>query len=435
MTFMEICMKIAVRLILIFTTILYFNFSIVQAQINFWQQTTDFTNKPILSLAFDKKGNLYAGTEGDGIYHSTDKGKTWIRFSSGLNDLTVRHIAINLKDYIYVGTGSGGGIFASSGGVFRSTNEGIDWKYVGVSGTSSGVVVNSKDQLFAASSRYDPYSSIGGGLLLRSNDDGISWPDTLLNTFITGVNIDSADNIFTITNNILRSIDNGITFEKLYVQTNYYSPINSIFFDEANEVFYTQDGRVSRSTDNGKSWATLGNGLNGNIYAIIADNNHNIYAAAYYGNGIYCLKNNSNVRITDNTGLTDTNFSIYNWAKDTNGNLYCGTITGKVFYGIYSPSNVEESNNLFPLKFNLEQNYPNPFNPTTIINYQIPKRGLVVLKVYDILGREVTTLVNEEKQAGSYEVEFNGSSFSSGVYFYRIEAGSFSDTKKLLLLK
>lgn len=88
-----------------------------------------------------------------------------------------------------------------------------------------------------------------------------------------------------------------------------------------------------------------------------------------------------------------------------------------------------------PNKFVLSQNYPNPFNPTTKIKYQIPELSNVKLSVYDILGREVRTLVNEEKPAGSYEVEFNGTDLSSGIYFYRIETAKYSDTKKFVLLK
>ena len=80
-------------------------------------------------------------------------------------------------------------------------------------------------------------------------------------------------------------------------------------------------------------------------------------------------------------------------------------------------------------------NYPNPFNPVTSINFSIPKQGLVTLKVYDVLGKEVANLVNEVKAAGSYSVEFNGANLSSGIYYYRIESGSFVNVKKMLLIK
>ncbi len=81
------------------------------------------------------------------------------------------------------------------------------------------------------------------------------------------------------------------------------------------------------------------------------------------------------------------------------------------------------------------QNYPNPFNPTTTIQYAIPKAEHVTLKVYDEIGREVSTLVNENKEAGQYNVSFNGSNLASGIYYYRISAGSFNQIKKLMLLK
>jgi len=94
-----------------------------------------------------------------------------------------------------------------------------------------------------------------------------------------------------------------------------------------------------------------------------------------------------------------------------------------------------ENVDYLPITYELLQNYPNPFNPTTTINYQIPSAGHISLKVYDILGREITTLVNEERTAGKYEVKFDGTSLSSGVYFYRLQSGAFSETKKFMLLK
>jgi hypothetical protein len=88
-----------------------------------------------------------------------------------------------------------------------------------------------------------------------------------------------------------------------------------------------------------------------------------------------------------------------------------------------------------PSKFYLEQNYPNPFNPSTVISYQLPVTSDVTLKVYDILGREVATLVDEMKSAGSCEVKFDASKLSSGIYFYKIQAGSYTETRKLVLMK
>jgi hypothetical protein len=98
-------------------------------------------------------------------------------------------------------------------------------------------------------------------------------------------------------------------------------------------------------------------------------------------------------------------------------------------------SDVEENFNSVPEEFALAQNYPNPFNPTTTIKYQIPELSFVTLKIYDVLGDEIATLISEEKSIGSYEVEFNAASLTSGVYFYQLKAGSFVETKKIVLMK
>ena len=97
----------------------------------------------------------------------------------------------------------------------------------------------------------------------------------------------------------------------------------------------------------------------------------------------------------------------------------------------------EEINTKLPTEFVLNQNYPNPFNPSTIISFQLPATSNVTLKVYDILGNEVATLVNEYKQAGAYNVEFGikNVELSSGIYFYRLQVGDFVQTKKMILIK
>ena len=90
---------------------------------------------------------------------------------------------------------------------------------------------------------------------------------------------------------------------------------------------------------------------------------------------------------------------------------------------------------LTPETYSLSQNYPNPFNPTTAISYRLSALSNVKLVVFDLLGREVTTLVNEKKEPGNYSVNFNASNLTSGVYFYKITAGSFTETKKMTLVK
>jgi hypothetical protein len=98
-------------------------------------------------------------------------------------------------------------------------------------------------------------------------------------------------------------------------------------------------------------------------------------------------------------------------------------------------TDVDENNILLPTEFSLSQNYPNPFNPSTTISYQLPVTSNVTLKIYDILGSEVATLVNQEQSVGNYKVDFNASHLSSGIYFYQVKAGSFVQTKKMILIK
>jgi len=96
---------------------------------------------------------------------------------------------------------------------------------------------------------------------------------------------------------------------------------------------------------------------------------------------------------------------------------------------------VRSLSTVLPRHFSLQQNYPNPFNPTTTIRYGLPNRSLVALAVFNILGQQVASLVHGPQEAGSYEVKFDGSNLASGVYFYRLTAGDFVQSRKLLLLK
>jgi hypothetical protein len=113
---------------------------------------------------------------------------------------------------------------------------------------------------------------------------------------------------------------------------------------------------------------------------------------------------------------------------------------GTIFYNIFIdtsalPIGINSKQNKIPKEFTLHQNYPNPFNSATSIKIDIAKSCLIILKVYDISGREIKTLINENRNGGSYIINFDASEFASGVYFYRIEAGDFTDTKKMLFVK
>ena len=134
----------------------------------------------------------------------------------------------------------------------------------------------------------------------------------------------------------------------------------------------------------------------------------------------------------------DSIYSSYDFRE--NFTTLKGCIIDGVIYGDTTTVGVEDDEIPIANEFRLEQNYPNPFNPSTKIKFEIPGQArndntLVTLKVYDILGNEVATLVNEEKPVGEYEVEFNPANLPSGIYFYQLKAGSFIQTKKMILLK
>ncbi len=137
-------------------------------------------------------------------------------------------------------------------------------------------------------------------------------------------------------------------------------------------------------------------------------------------------QSNANYVITGTLGQANTDLST-----TTNFRLQSG------FWHLYYQDvvvNVEDED-ILPLTYKLEQNYPNPFNPSTVIKFAVPQRTRVLVKIYDILGGELSTLVNEELDAGWYEETFNATALSTGVYIYRIQAGTYVNTKKMLLIK
>jgi hypothetical protein len=131
---------------------------------------------------------------------------------------------------------------------------------------------------------------------------------------------------------------------------------------------------------------------------------------------------------------TEVNNYSFTDSKVDAGN-YSYRLMQKDFDGTFAYSQEVEVEVSLPLEYSLEQNYPNPFNPSTMIRFNLPLSGNVLLKVYDILGNEVATLINEHKEPGNYSIEFNASGLSSGIYFYQLVADNFISTKKMILLQ
>lgn len=192
-------------------------------------------------------------------------------------------------------------------------------------------------------------------------------------------------------------------------------------------------GGVYLSTNKGINWTAVDSGLTYPYVSLLAVSGTNLFAVAY-GSGVFLSTNFGTSWTQVNSGLN--NKYVYSIAVNQT-NLFAGLFYGGVWRKPLSEmiTDVKGVQNNWPTSFSLQQNYPNPFNPSTMIDYSIPKTSLVTIKLYDILGKEILTVVNEEKSAGNYSVQFNGGNLSSGIYFYRMQSGNFVETKKLLLLK
>jgi hypothetical protein len=174
--------------------------------------------------------------------------------------------------------------------------------------------------------------------------------------------------------------------------TDPFSTFNSVYFTDQNNGWVVDYDLIIKTTDGGVHWISQSNGTGNNLESV------------YF--------------IDQNTG----------WVVGYDGAILKTTTGGATFI---EEEEIEE----IPTSYVLSQNYPNPFNPSTKIKYSNPKRANVVIRVYDILGNEIETLVKEEKPAGTYEITWNAANLPSGVYFYQIKTGEFIQTKKMILLK
>jgi hypothetical protein len=256
----------------------------------------------------------------------------------------------------------------------------------------------------------------------------------LLSTLVKCLSINLSGHIFSGTyNGIYRSTDNG---ENWFSMNNGLSFTNvySIAINLLGHIFAgTFGGGIFRSTDNGENWIEINNGLTHlYIHSLTINTLGNIYAGTSQ-RGAFQSTDNGNTWTEINTGLTD-NF-IKSLAINSSGYIFAGTLTKGVFRSINSTITFADNSITTLSTFSLAQNYPNPFNPATTIKYQIPELSFVTLKVYDVLGGEIATLVNEEKPAGGYEVEFNKTELPSGIYFYRLQADNYIETRKMVLMK
>jgi photosystem II stability/assembly factor-like uncharacterized protein len=435
-----------------------------------------------LKLFIDYEGNIYLGAigfsnTGCGLYKSTDGGEDWSKIADTLNSKPINYF----EDVTIIPNQPGGTIYVSNYyGVYRSTDNGQTWQSTNFTHYGSfDIGINTNGYMFFTN------ETVGFSGIYRSTDLGLNWEiRTSLGfraiaylrdgSILAGYNEPNNSGIYKTTNN-------GDT----WFNTNTLNYGSHNFVLDTNDDIYAAAGYVFLSTNNGISWLEYGLPGQG-AYNLAIDTSGYIWSGNHL-DGVYKTAgrtvpvelvsfkaevHNNNVLLSWITAseINNRGFEIERSEKsearrkNTNEDWVMigfiegnGTTTetqsysfsdnevlsGNYLYrlkqidydGKFEYSNIIEVELRIPYEFFLSQNYPNPFNPTTQINYSIKEAGLVHLKVYDILGKEIATLVNENKEAGNYSIDFDAFQLPSGVYFYQLRTSGFTQARKMILIK
>jgi photosystem II stability/assembly factor-like uncharacterized protein len=451
----------------------------------------------VYSITIDKNENLYAGTQQNGVYKSTNNGVDWEPIDDGLNNYNIFRVKMSPSDLLFACS-------ETDGGIHRSTDFGNSWEITGVSagtvfsacfddlnniftstiggiqkfnssnqkwsflnmGWMIDIVLKDVDTLFACSygsillsmnggtswSDITPAGSTGlqirdmelysdksillgtNDFIKRSTDNGNTWitiNNGLLRNWIYNLAINEEGSIFATTTNSLYKSD-SIDGQFIILKDSVNIPWgNGIATGKSGLVIYTCDEGIFRSTQYGNNWAQISEH---SAYSVSIFEGDYVVAGLREGQGMLFSSDKGDSWINLSEGLP-SNSSVTWTSIDHLGFLYAGFSGRSLFKSVSEVTSVVRKSMFPEVNFVLSQNYPNPFNPTTSISYQIKERGLVQLRVYNILGKEVVTLVKEEQTQGYYSAKFNGSNLPSGVYFYQLKAGEFIQTKKMILIK
>jgi len=424
-----------------FNSIIYSQWTQQTNGLQFWKQgnAIDACDSNIAVMAVDSI-----------LYKTVDAGNSWekISYPSSVNE-TGTDVSVIDSSHFWVSTDAGRILSTSDGGInwsvqFYDTTKTQFMDYVKMfdinNGVAIGDAVGNNPFLFLTtadggknwvSANYNNFQGLWSENLWRS----ISFVSTKIGYFNGTYNLQ-------LPKQLLKTTDNG----KSWTNMNYnnYGFLIKFYNEKLGFVISTQglpgfNFAFNRTKDGGNNWETLYPPSNDfqnypSDLEFVPGNPSELWFA-----------NSVNLYFSTDTGRTWTAQKIYNgnlngseivFTDNNHAWLLCDG--GKVFYtsnngGIITAVSPAVSNT--PSEYLLKQNYPNPFNPSTTISFSIPKTSFVTIKVYDVLGREVTTLVNEEKSPGNYSVNFNASNLPSGVYLYRIQAGFYSVVKKMELLK
>ncbi len=356
-------------------------------------------------------------------------------------------------------------ISENSSKIYKTTNGGNNWIVV----FDDSIPQHSFWDI-AFSDELNGFAGRAGGDFLLTSDGGNTWHKKFM-PLLFCTNIRTIENHCWISgfgigyNAIVYSDDYGNTWTPIFVDDS--SDIHDIFFSDLNNGWFCSTTGYQPPLYNGFVYKIETDWLSNitvpsapqQIYPVNNANFEQVVVDFEWGkpsytltrfqvstdslfNIFYVLVNPSNGDTTffGNQLFIENNKTVafplnqkYFWRVRSENKVGVSDWSDIWSFTTYSPTNVDEE--YAPVEFNLSQNYPNPFNPNTSIHYAISNRQFVSLKVYDVLGNEVATLVNEEKPAESYEVQFNGNNLSSGIYLYKLTAGNFAETKKMILMK
>jgi len=350
------------------------------------------------------------------MLHTVDAGESWTVITLTGSDLH----QIVFKD------ASIGIVVGDNGTVFVTTNGGTNW-IAKSSSTSSQL----RGAAYAGGSTF--YAVGDDGAAVKSTDNGNTW--TTLNSGTTErlLCVSAVDqNVWVGARNglLLFSGNGGSSFSSMSNPAT--DDIKDIQFINASIGFAGGSNSFFMYTSNGgTNWTSRSNGIQVGLNGLHFVNQNEGWVVGGAGT-LYSTTNAGLNWIAIQTGTGQDLNSIHSfdgvnaWAV---GNI------GVIITNYTTPTYVENENNIVPNSLVLEQNYPNPFNPSTTIKFSVPERGNTIIKVYNTVGSEVATLLNEVKQPGTYEVNFNAAGLSSGAYFYSIETDTFRKVKKMILLK
>lgn len=420
--------KLLKFIIIIFTISLFHNFTFSQ-----WVQVTSGTSNFLTSVQCITGTINYAAGFSGTVLKSTNSGQSWISLTSPSSS--------NINKIFFSPTGSGTTGWVATTGVYKSTNGGVNWVQQIATGSFADLAFVDVNTGFAVRSTIVSKTTNGGTNFANTNYTSNNLISANKIIHVTGqtliiLGVDNAND----TTFVFKSTNLGSTWSQIFKTPGVFFDIN--FVNTTTGIMCGDNGSVKRTTNGGTAWNNITTPASVDLLDVHYASTNIVYMV---GSGGTILKStNAGVNwFTQVSPLTANLRAINVFPADDNGILVgSGGNILRTTNGGNIPTGIEVIGNEIPNEFSLSQNYPNPFNPATKINFAIPSSSmnkglqpLVRLAVFDILGKEVALLVNENLSAGNYSIDFNASSIPSGTYFYRLTAGSFTDTKKLVLIK